>query len=939
MAKLKNEEGEGKLNKKYAIVSIVLIALMSLSLVPMGAFAHHTPSSTDDNKTDFFGPKPAQYLVSIYTDYAAELAAFKNKEFDIWDWGLDPVDYQWFEANDPNHAQYSTAFYAEFGLFQYDVNNVVAPTNIIAFRQALSHLVDKDYFIGVNLPNAAVKADSPLASITGWYGPPQLTDLYNLQPRTTMTPLPDDPADWEAAYQLFVQALGAPIVDPEDPAYYTWHWDSPFNYIDPSGNYGPIADNHLLVWARSDSNPARAAQGQFIKDCLETALPDMAVSLGHPRVHIHVDLYLVGRGITYPEVMIYGYFHLYTGGWSLNRDPDFLQYYTIDQQIPYPPGDGNNYIFYTNPNFDTEVYAMLNSPYIGVPSNPCDGVYHAFQAQQIMMGDAGLIPVWAYAGYKAYLANWRGVVNQIGYGTNTWWTFLNAHKVGSQSSDVIRYGWQGDVLKPNPMSYKWLWESFILGEVYDSLIAVDPYNMAHDMSYLTNGWETNTWVKPDLTTATKITFHLRDDVFWQDIPFLDRTAISWDNGAEINGPFVNYQLNPIDVAFSFIYTKNNPLAVTFATSVENFDHAEMNMNIWGDLWQSVARGDYNANTPEFWNSPDPWPLNYLVNNPTYGQDDITIYLDSFMPWIGLHKIGGVAILPYHLWRWIPMSSKWDAVRGSDILNPLPDASGYDLLYGTGPYVYLTRTPGVSLTMIPYRKGNAYRGITLDNSYFYQAVRPTEEVGNIDEDWSGLNGQSIYFGENLTNYDSAATYVIDYYFDYTIAVNGVTVADSVTATKQATLLPGQNLYIEQEVYTLSGTTVHWGDRVSWRESFHWIYVSGDPDLVGSGGYATDRPGFWSDDESFVHVHFPDISGAAAPANGIWPEVYVAADGVVNIRDASLIGANWQKTVPAGAKVAINNAAGATARADITNDGTVNIRDASLVGANWQRTWTP
>ena len=159
------------MNKKYAIVSIVLIALMSLSLIPMSAFAFHTPSSTDNNQYEQFGPRPSTMVINIYTDYASELAGFKNKEFDVMDWALDPVDYQWFETNDPNHAQYSTAFEAEFGLYEYDTQDQVLPTSIVSFRQAVSYMLDKDYFIRVNLPNAAAKADSPIASITGWYNP------------------------------------------------------------------------------------------------------------------------------------------------------------------------------------------------------------------------------------------------------------------------------------------------------------------------------------------------------------------------------------------------------------------------------------------------------------------------------------------------------------------------------------------------------------------------------------------------------------------------------------------------------------------------------------------------------------------------------------------------------------------------------------------------
>jgi parallel beta-helix repeat protein len=49
-----------------------------------------------------------------------------------------------------------------------------------------------------------------------------------------------------------------------------------------------------------------------------------------------------------------------------------------------------------------------------------------------------------------------------------------------------------------------------------------------------------------------------------------------------------------------------------------------------------------------------------------------------------------------------------------------------------------------------------------------------------------------------------------------------------------------------------------------------------------------------------------------------------DRIVNIGDAAIIGANWQKRVPP-----------APANADINNDGIINIVDAAIIGKNWQK----
>jgi hypothetical protein len=906
------------LNKKYAIVSIVLIALMSLSLIPMGAFAFHSPSSTDDHQYDQFGPRPSQLLITIYTDYAASLAGFKNKEFDVMDWGLNPIDYQWFEENDPNHAQYSTAFYAEFGLFEYDTQDQVLPTSIVSFRQAISYMLDKDYFIGVNLPNSAAKADSPIASITGWYNP-ALTDLYNIQPRTTMLPLPDDPADWLAAYQLLEQDLGTPFPDPESPGYYTWTWPSPFPTPDPMGLVGPVPDGHLLVFARSDSSPERLAQGQFLKDCLETALPAMTVALGLVPglgAKIHVDLNNVGRPVTSVTVMQEYWFHYYTGGWSLSRDPDFLQYYQT-AQITKPLINAHNYPCYSNPNYDAEVDAMMSSSMIGSEFNPSDGKYHAYVAQQIFMSEAGIVPMWTYAGYKAVLANWRGVVNQIGFGLNSWWTFLNGHKVGSQCGDVIRYGWQGDLVSLNVIGATWLWDWEAMNKIYDSLIAVNPYNMAEDISYITNGWTISTWAGPG-GTDTMLSFNIRQDVWWQDVPFHDRTDKTFDHGTEIDGPFQNYQLTPIDVAFSFVYQRDNAGA-NAAYLMDNLDHVEMNP-MWAALWP------YNCAVPEWFNTghPEDWQRNFVQYDSSLASNQIVVKLSTFMPWLGLHRIGGVPLIPMHIWRAIPMI-------GSESI----DTWGNDIVYGTGPYILLTRNPGVSMVMIPYIAGASYRGVTTQNSYFYQPIRPTP-TPSICPIYKGINGYSLYYGAILTNFDHLHGYSIVFYFSFDIYIWTGTawslVSEGITLPKLTTISAGGTVYAEDEVYLLPSTgpnKVQWGTLIEISFDFHWSYLY-DATLTGNVNLFADTE---------IIVHPGDVAGytPTPAAGGYWPTPHIAADGKCDIKDVSVIGANWQATVDPSTFVIKNDANNARRRADINNDLKIDIKDVSIIGANWQKTW--
>jgi len=740
----------------------MLLVFSVISVVPVGSW--HTPCSTDDELYEEFGPRPSQLLIKVYTDYVAELEGFKNQEVDIMDWALEPLDYQWFQTNDPNHEQYSTAFYNEFEIFQYDFNCQVMPTMLVSVRQALAHIVDKQYFIDTNLNGMGKKIDSALGNLPGWYNP-ACTNKYNLQQRTTMTPLPDDPLDWEAAYDLLVAELGPPIQDPEDPAYFTWTWPTPFPDPDPTGTFPPVPDGYLLFHARSDS-AIRMVQGNYFKDCVYTFMPQILSSLGKPPARIHVQLWIVPRSIYNGQVRAYYRYHLSTGGWILNTpDPDFLLFYTTNF-IQKPDPYGYNYVMYSNPDYDIEVDLMITASSIGTADNPCDAVYHAWQAQEIMENDEPVIWMWSTAGYKAYLSNWEGIVNEVGFGANSWWTFMNAHKAGSESCDTIRYGWAGDLFSLNIISANWYSDFEVLNKVYDTSINYNPYGTAEDRPSIVAGWEYDTWEPTPGYTCTKLTLHIRQDVWWQDVPAHDRTTIAWDGGTQLNGPFINYQLTPVDVAFSSIYQASNPNS-WWGWCIADVDHVCINLDdCWGDMWPWT----YPGADPHWWDlddTPDPYSFPYTyVQHEDIGAYDIGFYFNWYAPWLTLHMIGQLPIIPHHVWSEILISN-------SHTIDPWI----YDICYGTGPYILLSRTPGVEMTMIPFRTGQTYRGVTLAHSYYALPVRPTEtDPYGVEVVQYGVPAQQdivsgIIFRANFHGYDRISAHDIEFYFTYGLRWEG------------------------------------------------------------------------------------------------------------------------------------------------------------------------
>lgn len=183
------------------------------------------------------------------------------------------------------------------------------------------------------------------------------------------------------------------------------------------------------------------------------------------------------------------------------------------------------------------------------------------------------------------------------------------------------------------------------------------------------------------------------------------------------------------------------------------------------------------------------------------------------------------------------------------------------------------------------------------------------------------------------------------------------AAGVTTSKVVTINPGVTLrLVDPKVYQFP-PSITWNTWFVIHDSLHWTYTAFNHNWQGTYGDFTgetpEEAAYWSD---LVNFHAGDISGKApVPAPGAYwdmmneySERYMAANGIANIADVSLIGAHWQKTIPpnlgnveypAGSyDIGINDGSGNSKRADINADNIINIGDVSVIGANWQKTWT-
>jgi hypothetical protein len=115
---------------------------------------------------------------------------------------------------------------------------------------------------------------------------------------------------------------------------------------------------------------------------------------------------------------------------------------------------------------------------------------------------------------------WTGIVNEMGLGLNSWWTFLNARPDNVTTGGTIRYGLRTSELTYclNPLyasssSYS-DWQ--VLDKIYDTLLKLDPYT--HDyIPWMVTNFTVGTWYNPEVGgEATMLTFNLDTPIYFHD---------------------------------------------------------------------------------------------------------------------------------------------------------------------------------------------------------------------------------------------------------------------------------------------------------------------------------------------------------------------------------------------------------------------------------------
>jgi ABC-type transport system substrate-binding protein len=561
---LKRKENEKFMNRNVKLITFSMVfasfAMMALGFIPKASSQ----------------PATGNMLIKIYTGRGAEEAALANGGIDINDWPLSKTFITTYASN----PQITLNEYAELGEMEFDLNNQLWPTGpatsprtgaknvffdpngvrdiaALHFRRAIAHLSNKAKYTTTFLGGYGYVMETimPVPALEGY------TDYSTL---TNSTADAGDP--WSPGMGGYLYAYDRIKAGQEFylGGFRDYDSDTKLEWRDPgvdgiygTGDDGPIEElPNMKLWGRFD-DPNRWQAGQDLYNELITAGIPAASGTGAAGLELRIVL----RSTCFAAVMVNYDYNIYTGGWSLGADPDWVFDFFHSSMGQY--GYASNYPGFKNHDFDPYAEAVKYAP------AGSDVRFRAIQAQWVLNKYCADVWLWASKGVKGYRTGYENVVNYAGFGTDNGYSFnlmewnpaLGGTRLGP--SNTIVYGFMNDVSALSVINSEWLWDWNALGLIYDTLIWRNPFNLAEEVGALASTWTTTDsyqgWTGKtvaEFTLRTGATFHDGTPVKPADIAYsilLVRSAgagNAWNFPAVMDVDHIQIAGNVIRVFFS-----------------------------------------------------------------------------------------------------------------------------------------------------------------------------------------------------------------------------------------------------------------------------------------------------------------------------------------------------------------------------------------------------
>jgi ABC-type transport system substrate-binding protein len=464
----------------YGIVSIALIAIMTVPVIAQG------------------GPRTPNFEIHVYLNPDVENEALDVGTLDLIDW---PLEKLWIEhwLGDPSITMRS---YSELGMFQFDINNQRWPTgdgshdffdeecvrclSAREFRKALAYLTDKGKIIAEIVKGFGLRLElvCPMEAY-------QYVDVGELEALGLII-------EYDEAMAISTLA-NAGFQDWDDDDTLEWKYtgtgsQAGATYDSMGATIGDIEELPTLDFYIRMDDPLRKEAGERMGDDMKA-------------IGIPVNIIVNERTVCYKQVMVLFDYHLYTGGWIYLTVPDTP--YDFFHSSMYYGAWCPNYPGYMCHEYDDAVYAAKYPTTVQEAKDSCQA------AAKIYLRDMPAIPLWSAAATKAYKTGWSGMVNNRAYGVDNFYSYQLMEWTGAGEDDTIDLGFKSDIEQLNIVASEWYWDAVALANVYDTLMARNPFTQAFDQMFVADSYELGTWDNGG-EDCTEINFTLRPGVVFND---------------------------------------------------------------------------------------------------------------------------------------------------------------------------------------------------------------------------------------------------------------------------------------------------------------------------------------------------------------------------------------------------------------------------------------
>lgn len=193
-------------------------------------------------------------------------------------------------------------------------------------------------------------------------------------------------------------------------------------------------------------------------------------------------------------------FDLSTTAWSMTRDPDNLYaFYHSSSDVK----GGYNQSGLSDPALDTVLDALRYAP------DEPHARRAATEAQLLLADLMPAIPLYSRYSLAAIRRDWEGVFSNDRTTVDNLWTLLSMRPRDGGERPVF-WALPEEVRALNPLVSSTAYDWSVLGTVYESLIAIDPYTF-EDIPWIAESWDV-----AQGEPGTVLTFWLRPGLQWQD---------------------------------------------------------------------------------------------------------------------------------------------------------------------------------------------------------------------------------------------------------------------------------------------------------------------------------------------------------------------------------------------------------------------------------------